>query len=227
MKKILLLAFLFVSLFASAQKDVTTFLGIPVDGTKAAMKQKLIEKGFTPQKIQNNEFFEGEFNGAEVRVFIATNNNKVYRIMLCDVNRVNEAQIKIRFNRLVDQFLNNKRYGVLTDPTIPESENIGYEMAVKNKRYDASFYQLPDLQKMDTLAMGKMVVEELLEKYTEEQLANPTEEIIKERDKISLKKGLEYLEKKHVWFIIVRELNEYYIAMYYDNEYNHANGEDL
>ena len=29
-----------------AQKDVTKFLGIPVDGTKAEMKKKLQEKGF-------------------------------------------------------------------------------------------------------------------------------------------------------------------------------------
>ena len=28
--------------------DVTTFLGIPVDGTKTEMKQKLIAKGFVP-----------------------------------------------------------------------------------------------------------------------------------------------------------------------------------
>lgn len=31
MKKILFIAFLFVSAFANAQKDITTFLGIPVD----------------------------------------------------------------------------------------------------------------------------------------------------------------------------------------------------
>ena len=29
-----------------AQKDVTTFLGFPVDGSKSEMKQKLINKGF-------------------------------------------------------------------------------------------------------------------------------------------------------------------------------------
>lgn len=60
----------------SAQNDVTTFLGIPVDGFKSEMKQKLVSKGFVPKKVGTNEFLEGEFNGTDVHVYIATNNNK-------------------------------------------------------------------------------------------------------------------------------------------------------
>lgn len=37
----------------------------------------------------------------------------------------------------------------------------------------------------------------------------------------------ELLVKKTVWFRICENYGEYYIAMYYDNEYNCANGEDL
>ena len=48
MKKILSLAVLLAfSLAMYAQKDVTKFLGIPVDGTKSEMIKKLKEKGFT------------------------------------------------------------------------------------------------------------------------------------------------------------------------------------
>ena len=36
-----------------AQKDVTTFLGIPIDGFKSEMKQKLIAKGYSPKKFGN------------------------------------------------------------------------------------------------------------------------------------------------------------------------------
>ena len=79
-------------------KDVTEFLGIPVDGTKTEMKQKLIAKGFVPKKMGDLEWLEGEFNGTDVGVRIFTNKNKVYRIMLADKNPVDEAQIKIRFN---------------------------------------------------------------------------------------------------------------------------------
>lgn len=44
---------------------------------------------------------------------------------------------------------------------------------------------------------------------------------------LAAKIGMEMLFKKSVWFRICEQYGEYYIAMYYDNEYNQANGEDL
>lgn len=38
---------------------------------------------------------------------------------------------------------------------------------------------------------------------------------------------LERLSKKIVWFMIDEQYGEYKILMYYDNRYNHSNGEDL
>ena len=211
----------------SAQNDVTTFLGIPVDGFKSEMKQKLVSKGFVPKKVGTNEFLEGEFNGTDVRVYIVTNNNKVYRIMLCDANTQNEANIKIRFNKLVSQFENNKRYTSLDKYTLSDEENISYEMTVNKKNYDALFYQVPNMEKVDTLALQKKVRNELLSKYTEAELNNPSEEITKEIQNTAIKIGMEMMFMKPVWFRICESYGEYYITMYYDNEYNHANGEDL
>ena len=211
----------------SAQNDVTTFLGIPVDGFKSEMKQKLVSKGFVPKKVGTNEFLEGEFNGTDVRVFIVTNNNKVYRIMLCDVNTRDEADIKIRFNKLVSQFENNKRYTSLDKYTLSDEENILYEMTVNKKNYEALFYQVPNMEKVDTLALQKKVRNELLSKYTEAELKNPSEEITKEIQNTAIKIGMEMMFMKPVWFRICESYGEYYITMFYDNEYNHANGEDL
>lgn len=75
-----------------SQNDVTTFLGIPVDGYKPQMIQKLKSKGFV--MAQGVDALTGEFNGTDVHVFIGTNNNKVYRIMLCDANDQDEINIK-------------------------------------------------------------------------------------------------------------------------------------
>lgn len=228
MKKVLFTVVLAMySILTYAQNDVTTFLGIPVDGFKSEMKQKLIAKGFEPQKVGDNEYLEGEFNGTDVHIYIATNNNKVYRIMLCDAKTQSEADIKIRFNRLVSQFQNNKRYTALEDYTLSESEDISYEMTVHKKNYDALFYQVPDMEKVDTLAMQAQVRNELLQKYTPEQLENPTEEMNEEVQKIAMRMGMDMLFKKPVWFRICEHYGEYYITMFYDNEYNHANGEDL
>ena len=209
------------------QKDVTSFLGIPVDGTVLSMKQKLVSKGFVPKKVGTNEFLEGEFNGKDVRVYIVTNNNKVCRIMVADNFTVDEAQIKIRFNNLVSQFENNKRYFPLDKYTLSDEENISYEMTVNKKNYDALFYQVPNMEKVDTLALQKKVRNELLSKYTEAELKNPSEEITKEIQNTTIKIGMEMMFMKHVWFRICESYGEYYITMFYDNEYNHANGEDL
>lgn len=147
--------------------------------------------------------------------------------MLCDVNTQSEANIKIRFNKLVRQFENNKRYIALYDYTLSESEDISYEMAIHNKNYEALFYQIPDMEKVDTLAIQEQVRNELLKKYSPEQLENPTDEINYEILSIRHRMDMDMLYKKPVWFRICEFYGEYYITMYYDNEYNHANGEDL
>ncbi len=228
MKKIFMLLVVAATvLSAMAQRDVTKFLGIPVDGTKAEMRRKLIAKGFTPTKLPGYDFLEGEFNGVSVHVFIVTNNNKVYRIYLCDAKGRSEADIKIRYNNLVRQFEENKRYVSLGDYTLSDEERISFEMLVHKKSYQAVFYQQPNTEQVDTLAIQQRMREELLKKYTAEQLENPTEEMQKDVQSITYALTLEYLRKKPVWFTICESNGEYSIAMYYDNEYNHANGEDL
>ena len=180
MKNLLTVVMLFVfSTALYAQKDVTKFLGIPVDGTKTAMIQKLKAKGFTPSTWDKN-ILEGEFNGFDVNVHIVTNNNKVWRIMLADKITQDETGIKIRFNELCRQFENNKKYKSMTDKeqTIPDDEDLSYEMTVNNKRYEAVYYQ--QLEITDSIAFAKEVRSNLLSEYTEEQLANPSDEIKQE-----------------------------------------------
>lgn len=169
-----------------AQKSVTQFLGIPVDGTKSEMIRKLKAKGFESAPY-DKEVLEGEFNGQDVMVYVVTNNNKVYRIMVADANPTNEAQIKIRFNNLCDQFKNNRKYFCSGDYKIPEDEDISYEMAVKAKEYQALFLQM---HPNDTFGSNDML-------------------------------------NRQVWFTINEVYGQYGIAMYYDNEYNRADGSDL
>lgn len=229
MKRLLFIVLAMIATITSfaQQKDVTSFLGIPVDGTVLSMKQKLVSKGFVPKKVGTNEFLEGEFNGCNVNVWIGTNNNKVYRIMLADNNTVDEAQIKIRFNNLVSQFENNKRYFSLGKYTLSDEEDISYEMTVHNKNYEAYFYQVPDMEKTYTVALQEKVRNELLSKYTEAELKNPSEEITEEIKNTVIKIGTGLVLMKPVWFKIVRVNGEYYICMFYNNEYNRSHGEDL
>lgn len=204
MKKLLLLVSLclFSIVGAQEQNDVTRFLGIPVDGSKEDMISALKAKGYR-SSAYDSDVLEGEFNGQDVHIFVVTNNNKVCRIMVCDANPVDVRSIQIRFNKLCRQFENNPKYLKLDDCTIPDDEDIAYEMLVHKKRYEAVFVQNTPIS----------------EKYTVEELANmPTEQLLAE---------IFDAPKKKVWFMISDYYGKYYITMFYDNEYNRANGEDL
>lgn len=155
MRKFLtLLAMIAISASVFAQKEVTKFMGIPVDGSPTEMVKKLKAKGFTTdedcmQVVKRGlvdwdgpEVLTGRFNGERVRVFLGVETNKVWRIYLSDKDSRDETQIKIRFNTLVRQFENNDKYiPYFDEQTIADDEDISYQMTVNKKRYDAYFVQ--------------------------------------------------------------------------------------
>lgn len=226
MKKLLSVAvLLMVCIGVHAQNDVTKFLGIPVDGPKEEMIAKLKEKGFRNNPYDNT-ILSGVFNGRDVNIVVVTNNNKVCRIAIADEYPSNESDIKIRFNTLCRQFKNNSKYMPSeNDYMIPEDENIRYEMNVRNKRYEASFHQTPELT--DSLVIMNTLKSKLLLKYTQEELddPNPTEEL--RADTIQCTMDYFFGTNKSVWFMISEQYGEYRIYLFYDNKYNQANGEDL
>lgn len=227
MKKTLLFALLVISgltIFAQ-QRDVTKFLGIPVDGTKSEMIQKLKAKGF--RWNMEAELLEGEFNGRDVAISIVTNNNNVYRIVVIDAISSTETSIKIRFNTLCNQFTNNDKYMALSDYTIDEDEDISYGISVKNKRYEAAYYQVSNIEEIkneiirDTIEIFKYYAKNGV---TRDEIANLSEE---QNQTIIAGYIFEKIEKRKVWFMINEMYGEYRIVMYYDNGYNAPNGEDL
>lgn len=136
----ILLTFLAISLSAQEQeKEVTQFMGIPVDETKSEMIQKLNAKGYKYNSI--TDLLEGKFNGQDVGIAVVTNNNKVYRIYVVDRYYLNETDIVIRFNTLCNQFENNSKYFGSLEQRIPDNDDIWREINIHNKRYEAVFYQ--------------------------------------------------------------------------------------
>lgn len=157
MKKyfIFLLAMLIASMCLAQQKDVTKFLGIPVDGTKTEMIQKLKAKGFTYDV--KTGYLKGEFNGSDVILNIITVNGKVWRVAVTtpDVTRpfsgYDETLVKINFNRLCQQFERNPKYVSLLgteSQEIGDEEDISYEISVKSKQYEAGYLQDGDEMKL-------------------------------------------------------------------------------
>lgn len=220
MKKVLFAVVLFVlSASVYAQKDVTRFLGIPIDGSKSEMIRKLKAKGFEISPYLE-DFLTGEFNGMDVNINVVTNNNKVYRIFVQDATPRGEGDIIIRFNNLCQQFKENGKYICPIDFTIPDGEDVGYEMTVNNKRYEAAYYQLPT----DTAAFNNELRTTILEHYSQDELNEMSDD---EKQSLLQYVSIDLLSKRSVWFMIGESYGSYRILMYYDNGYNMANGEDL
>ncbi len=155
MRKFLtLLAMIAISASVFAQKEVTKFMGIPVDGSPTEMIKKLKAKGFTTDEdamqavkqglidLDGPEVLTGRFNGEYVRLYLNVGTNNVWRISLVDKNSRDETQIRIRFNNLVRQFEGNGKYVPFVDEQIiAKDEDISYEMTVNKKQYQAGFVQ--------------------------------------------------------------------------------------
>ena len=196
MRKFLtLLAMIAISASVFAQKEVTKFLGIPVDGSPTEMIKKLKAKGFTTDEdamqavklegsdLDGPEVLTGRFNGERVLLGLLVEQNKVWRICLSDKDSRDETQIKRRFNTLVRQFENNDKYVYFYEQTIADDEDISYQMTVNKKQYEAYFLQKGEDGTVD--------------------------------------------EKRFVWFQISQHSDGYRIDMFYENEYNEADGSDL
>ena len=228
---LLILSFPFV---LSAQKDVTKFLEIPVDGFESEMIEKLISKGYTISEY-SDDILEGEFNGMDVNISIGTQNNKVWRIAIVDEVYTDEINIKFRFNTLIRQFNNSDRYVTQSDSviayySIPEKEDISYEMLVNEKRYQAIFFQksnnyesLTDDEYLEMLTEENIEVRNELDEFLSENPGKKAELVRIFRDASN---GLNS-SNKIVWFVIDELDGKYGIVMFYDNEYNNSDGSQL
>ena len=177
MKKILLIALLMNIAFVGFAQNTIKFLGIPIEGTKKEITSKLQAKGYEYDSY--NDCLTGEFNGSNVAIYIHTVNNQVWRLCIVDDWSSSETDIKIRYNKLFEQFSSNGKYISVGKGKLTDYDDISYEMNVNKKRFEAVF--------------------------------EPVDKSIN---------GL-------VWYMIREQYGEYRIYMFYENNDNAANGDDL
>lgn len=177
MKRLISIILLSIIAVGAYSQNTIKFLGIPIDGTKKEMISKLVAKGYEYNSYQ--DVLTGEFNGTNVTISVQTVNNRVWRIVVVDKSFDGEANIKVLFNNLLDQFLSNKKYILAQGEKLTDKDDISYEITVHKKRYDAAF----------------ILADETINGY--------------------------------VWYMIVDEYGKYRIAIFYENQDNAANGDDL
>jgi len=144
---------------------------------------------------------------------------QLWRIIVADAKTENESDIRIRFNNLIQQFQNNKKYisysdSIILKYTIPEDEDISYELSVHKKQYQAYFFQKTADYDSITLEKDSLLAKQTLNDTDKKQLA-------------MLMNKFERSKNKIVWFKIGELSGKYSIIIFYENEYNSANGEDL
>ncbi|MBO5838053.1 MAG: hypothetical protein J6R06_00030 [Bacteroidales bacterium] len=132
-----------------AQRDATMFLGIPIEGTKSDMIEKLEAFGFSYNS--NNGYMEGWFNDEKVWLNLKSQNRKVVEIAVIDKKTRTRNNIINRFNKLVEQFDANKNYSNLFTPDQKINVSFGH-MVTDPAGRSATFFQkdkygLPDQEK--------------------------------------------------------------------------------
>ena len=139
---------------------------------------------------------------------------------------------------------------------IPQNEDISYEMLCHNKNYDAIFYQKPDslnsnefigeLNNLSDIELHNMIDgfiqsdTAIYNAYNQFSLEDfnkaSTKYTFDNKDKAFLFVCMAAYSARHkvfdkynkpVWFRICEHSGKYYISIFYDNEYNRAQGEDL
>lgn len=196
MKKIFPIAvMLMFSIVMYAQEDVTRFLGIPLDGTKSEMIQKLNKKGFHYNAPLG--CLTGEFNGEDVTIFVVTDNDKVWRIAVFDDLYRDKRQITYRFNNLFEQFYDNGKYLLYSGSRISDDDDINWDIVMDKKQYEASFVQystnigqrLEDLFSFESNQMNFGYIDELDVSDSTKQILTETFEKMAEAQKLPLIKA--------------------------------------
>lgn len=202
----------------SEDNDVLKFLGIPIDGSKEQMYNRLKEKGFSGYSW--DEYLEGIFNGENVRVHIGTNHGIVDRIKVV-FPYTEERLNKVKYNTLISRFGRNPKYTELREnKVIPEDEDISYEIALHDKVYDAVYYLLRS--DVDASSWKEDFYREYNARY-KKPLSGLTQIEIEEV-LFSLPKRISDAIIGIVWFTLP---NDNRIELYYDNLKNRPRGEDL
>jgi len=235
------------AVISAEEKDVTTFLGIPVDGEKNEMRQKLLDKGFTPGYIGGEEILLGEFNGKKVYLLLMANNdNKVYAVSVTETDKYTMPQIIKRYNNLIMEFRQTGRYFErFENKFIPEDENIMYEMSVNGNKHYAFFYQklkndieTPSFNftsSSDSILnlldeYNKGVIDSLTYKRRAGEIVDKSKKEFDEWLK-SMDDATNKFYTKPVHFGIADEMGKFQIILFYLNPYNQPvakpAGEDL
>lgn len=211
------LLILLSSLTIYAQKDITKFLDIPIDGTKAEMIQRLEDKGFKYDIY--SDLLTGNLNNTGVIVYVSTHNNAVSNIIVADTTSYDRNNIALRFNNLLSNFENNPNYTKAMGQEIFLHTDM-VEDKVSEHIFNTHSKSAVFLQENRNQILTK-IKHRLLHKYSEEQILNPNPDFSIYCDiQIEIINYAQSEAKKQVIFYIKKQHGKYNLILSYQNLYN-------
>ena len=250
---IIVLSLLVISAYGQ-NSGALKFLGIPIDGPKAQFVAALKVKGFYYSTV--SEGYKGQFNGYSVNVYVHTNHDLVDRVFVAFPDK-SEGDIKIEFNRLLEQFKKSDKYVDFSfNEPIPDDEDISYEITVHDKRYQAVFQYYDsnrgyeEITEKAVASLAGVVPDDVLAKLndliigsgnrSDEEQSSLSLQVAAELQRIygqdemkayeiimAFLDGMRSAADGDVWFMIIDNGAKYHIGLYYDNRHNMPHGEDL
>ena len=200
-------------------QSMFTFRGVPIDGSKEYIEKQLIALGYR-KEYSSAEYFEGEFNGEDVKVYIHTHMGIVDRIKV-EFPYERDDVARVKYNNLISRFARNDKFtSLVTTPKI--TTEIDSKKVSKNL-YDATYFQLTEGTNISSWRaevnskVGRMIGT-TVDKISHEEL----EECLNGLSSALLSKVVGV-----VWLSFESFYPLYRVVLYYDNLNNRPRGEDL
>ena len=186
-----------ISASVFAQKEVRKFMGIPVDGSPTEMIEKLKAKGFKTEEGFRRDVTVGLIDWDGPEVLTGRFNGEKVRVFL-----------GVEKNKVWRIYLSDK------DSRDETQIKIRFNTLVR--QFEGNGKYVPYGVDEQTIA-------------DDEDISYQMTVNKKQYKAIFAQKGEDGTvdEKRFVWFTIIQRSEGYYIAMFYDNEYNKADGSDL
>ena len=231
----LLLTVLCSAAFAQESNNGTLkFIGIPIDGPKEQLIEKIKAKGFRSSPYR--EGLLGQFNGQTVEVEVLDNHGTAYCVCVAFPG-TSAYMVRTEYNALLEQFLCNDKYlPVKSYEKIPEDVDFSFGIAAFNEKYRPSFaYISPDIFTKDEAkklreAYAKLMTMPEEERNSEESLLLAFASDVNgwtPEEASAFTNKLPTIRDGGVCFTIIPDSGEYQIGLFYYNLKNAPRGEDL
>ena len=142
MKRILFVLLMILPYVAYGQRDVPTFLGIPLSGDTSIIRKTLVaEKGFV---LMEKNLLKGCVDGDSCLVVIEPVAEDRIKVSAIDLIRTKDYLKAIdRYNTLLDFYKSNQEYTEFEpNPYINGGQDVNHASYIKNAWYYAEFFQV-------------------------------------------------------------------------------------